>query len=144
MIRKHNDNDIDVILSIWLDASVKAHDFIEPDFWASQLDNMRNIYIPASETWVYEYNSEVVGFYALNERKLEAIFVSPKRQGMGFGKALLSHAKAKGDLLTLCVYKENEASYQFYLSQGFTVIGEQTDKHSGHREYIMSTEQGMV
>ncbi len=41
-------------------------------------------------------------------------------------------------MLTLSVYKENEASYQFYLAQGFTVISEQTDEHSGHQEYTMS------
>ena len=33
-------SDIDAILTVWLDASVKAHDFIEPSFWQSQLDNI--------------------------------------------------------------------------------------------------------
>lgn len=54
MIRKYNENDIDTVLTIWLDASIKAHDFVEAGFWQSQVENMRNIYLPASETWVYE------------------------------------------------------------------------------------------
>ncbi|NMR77527.1 GNAT family N-acetyltransferase, partial [Vibrio alginolyticus] len=52
MIRKYNENDMGSVLEIWLNASVKAHDFISAEFWESQLENMRNIYIPASETYV--------------------------------------------------------------------------------------------
>ncbi|HCE1486267.1 N-acetyltransferase [Vibrio parahaemolyticus] len=139
MIRKYNENDIDSVLEIWLNASVKAHDFISVEFWASQVENMRNIYIPVSETYVYEAESKVAGFYALYENNLAAIFVSPELQGKGIGKQLLSHAKAQRAVLSLSVYKENQVSYQFYLSQGFKVISEQSDEHTGHPEYTMSS-----
>lgn len=106
MIRKYNANDTDSVLEIWLNVSVKAHDFISADFWESQVENMRNIYIPASETYVYEVDSKVVGFYALYENSLAAIFVSPELQGKGIGKQLLSHAKAQRVVLSLSVYKK--------------------------------------
>ncbi|EEX92070.1 GCN5-related N-acetyltransferase [Vibrio orientalis CIP 102891 = ATCC 33934] len=132
---------MDSVLEIWLNASVKAHDFVSAVFWESQVENMRNIYIPASETYVYEAESKVVGFYALYENSLAAIFVSPEFQGKGkgIGKQLLSHAKAQRAVLSLSVYKENQASYQFYLSQGFQVVSEQLDDHTGHPEYTMSS-----
>ena len=114
MIRKYNSNDLDSVLEIWLEASVKAHDFVSADFWESQVESMRNVYIPASEVFVYEIESKIVGFYALYENNLAAI-------------------------LSLSVYKENQASYQFYLSQGFTVVSEQRDEHTGHPEYTMSS-----
>lgn len=139
MIRKYNENDMNSVLEIWLNASVKAHDFISAEFWESQVENMRNIYIPASETYVYEAESRVVGFYALYEDSLAAIFVSPERQGEGIGKQLLSHAKAQRVILRLSVYKDNKASYQFYLSQGFKVVSEQLDEHTGYPEYTMSS-----
>ncbi|QDC95498.1 N-acetyltransferase [Vibrio furnissii] len=139
MIRKYNENDMNSVLDIWLNASVKAHAFISPEFWESQVENMRNIYIPASETYVYEVESKVVGFYALYENSLAAIFVSPELQGKGIGKQLLSHAKTQRAELSLAVYKENQASYQFYLSQGFKVLSEQLDEHTGHPEYTMSS-----
>lgn len=139
MIRKYNENDMDSVLEIWLSASVQAHDFISPEFWESQVENMRNIYIPASETYVYEVESKVVGFYALYENSLAAIFVSPELPGKGIGKQLLSHAKTQRAELSLAVYKENQASYQFYLSQGFKVLSEQLDEHTGHPEYTMSS-----
>ncbi|HBN6206200.1 TPA: N-acetyltransferase [Vibrio parahaemolyticus] len=139
MIRQYNPHDLDSVLEIWLEASVKAHDFISAEFWESQVENMRNIYIPASEVYVFEVDSKVVGFYALYENNLAAIFVSPAFQGKGIGKQLLSHAKAQRAVLGLSVYKENQASYQFYLSQGFAVVSEQLDEHTGHPEFTMSS-----
>ncbi|EGQ7769626.1 N-acetyltransferase [Vibrio parahaemolyticus] len=139
MIRKYNSNDLDSVLEIWLEASVKAHDFVPADFWGSQVENMRNIYIPASEVFVYEIESKIVGFYALYESTLAAIFVFPEFQGKCIGKQLLNHAKAQRAILSLSVYKENQASYQFYLSQGFAVVSEQLDEHTGHSEYTMSS-----
>ncbi|MBN2475731.1 MAG: N-acetyltransferase [Pirellulales bacterium] len=138
MIRQFHDNDMEAVLEIWLEASITSHDFVEAEFWKSQVENMRNVYIPASEAYVYEHNSEVVGFYALNGNSLAAIFVSPEWQRQGIGRSLLSHAKAQRTQLTLSVYKQNEASYQFYLSQGFTVISEQPDENTGQPEYTMS------
>lgn len=139
MIKKYNKNHLDAVLDIWLNASVKAHDFISAEFWESQVKSMRSIYIPASETYVYEIESRVVGFYSLYENNLAAIFVSPELQGKGIGKQLLSHAKAQRTVLSLSVYKENQASYQFYLSQGFKLVSEQLDEHTGHPEYVMSS-----
>lgn len=141
MIRKFNESDMDFVLDIWLAASIEAHDFVDASFWESQVESMRDIYIPASETYVFECKSKVVGFYSLNKDNLAAIFVSPEFQGKGIGKQMMSHAKKQRDRLTLSVYKENEASYHFYLSQGFTVISEQIDEHTGHREYRMSLSQ---
>ena len=137
MIRKFSGSDIDHVLDIWLSASIKAHDFVEASFWKSQVENMRNIYIPASEIYVFESSSKVLGFYSLHENSLATIFVHPEFQGKGIGKQLITHAKKQRDRLTLSVYKENVDSYQFYLSQGFAVVSEQTDEHTGHQEYTM-------
>ncbi|MEH6453791.1 MAG: N-acetyltransferase [Psychromonas sp.] len=139
MIRTYVEQDIEDLLSIWLNASIKAHDFVNAEFWLSQLESMRNIYIPASETYVFEKDAEVVGFYCLYESNLAAIFVTPELQGQGIGKQLISHAKKQRTALSLSVYKENAASYQFYLAQGFKVVSEQADQHTGHQQYTMAT-----
>jgi len=62
-IRKYKDSDLDSVIDIWLEASIKAHDFVDPKFWEDKVDEMRNIYIPKSETWIYEDNKEVLGFF---------------------------------------------------------------------------------
>lgn len=138
MIRSYHVNDLDAVIEIWLQASIKAHNFVSAEFWQSQVESMRNIYIPAAESYVHQQGSQVVGFYSLYQDQLAAIFVLPEWQGQGIGKQLLDHAKAQRAALTLSVYKQNQASYQFYLSQGFTVVSEQQDEHTGHQEYTMS------
>ncbi|MGV2987795.1 GNAT family N-acetyltransferase [Vibrio sp. E150_011] len=137
MIRPYGNNDSDTVLAIWLQASIKAHDFVPPEFWVSQVDVMRDTYLPVSMVYVYEWADEVVGFYALYEDTLAAIFVAPEKQGQGIGKQLINHAKQQSLPLTLNVYKANNASVQFYLSQGFIVVSEQEDEHTGHPEYSM-------
>lgn len=138
MIRKYRDGDLETILDIWLNESIVAHDFVPAAFWQSQLTNMRTLYLPMSEIYVFDKESEVIGFYALFETSLAAIFVANKWQGQGIGKQLLNHAKAQRAGLSLTVYQQNQASYQFYLSQGFTVVGEQVDEHTGCAEFVMS------
>lgn len=73
MIRPRTDRDIEAILDIWLQASIKAHDFVPDEFWEAQVEDMRTLYIPASDTFVFEQNSDVVGFYSLHEDRLAAI-----------------------------------------------------------------------
>lgn len=137
MIRQFKSNDMNPVLDIWLSASMKAHDFVEPGFWETQLENMREIYIPSAEVYVYEEESKICAFYALFEDELAAIFVAPKMQGKGIGKSLILHAKTKRKNMTLSVYKSNVASVGFYRSQGFSIIEENVDEATGHEEYIM-------
>ncbi|MDD1826064.1 N-acetyltransferase [Photobacterium sp. ZSDE20] len=137
MIREYSVADTEMVLNIWLAASIKAHNFMAPEFWESQVGNMRDIYLPASQTYVFQVDGEVRGFYSLYEGILAAIFVCPEHQGSGIGKQLMQHAKLECPNLSLNVYKENQATIEFYLSQGFNIVSEQADEHTGHQEYTM-------
>ncbi|WP_232217472.1 GNAT family N-acetyltransferase [Xenorhabdus cabanillasii] len=128
---------MDDVLTIWLEASIKAHHFVAADFWKSQVENMRNLYIPASEVYVYVQNGKIIGFYALHDDVLAAIFVLPNSQGQGVGSELIADAKNRRTELTLAVYQENKRSYNFYLSRGFYVTKEGKDEVTGHLEYVM-------
>lgn len=65
MIRAAVPADTDVILRIWLDGSIKAHDFVPAEFWESQTGDMREVYLPQSEVFVSERDGIVEGFMAL-------------------------------------------------------------------------------
>ena len=138
MIRSSTPNDIPELLDIWLTSSIKAHSFVDEQVWQSQVEAMRDIYLPNSETYVYEENAKVIAFYALNGNQLAAIFVAITSQSKGIGKQLIAHALKQRGRLSLCVYKENQASIQFYLGQGFSIENEQKDEFTGHLEYRMS------
>ncbi len=75
MIRKFQQPDIDQIIDIWLEASIEAHDFISSEFWKSKVKDMREVYIPSGETYVYEENGKIKGFASLFNDTLAAIFV---------------------------------------------------------------------
>ncbi|MCH8502656.1 MAG: N-acetyltransferase [Aliidiomarina sp.] len=137
MIREYSPADISQVLEVWLTASIKAHSFIAPDFWESKINDMRDVYIPASETFIFESKKKVVGFFCLYGDILAAIFVTPELQGSGIGTALLNDAKNRRKSLQLTVYKENIRSIGFYEKHGFTCVGEQKDEHTSHSEIIM-------
>ncbi|WP_275288305.1 GNAT family N-acetyltransferase [Halomonas elongata] len=137
MIRAYREADIDQVLDIWLSASIKAHGFVDPAFWQSKVGEMRDRYIPASETFVYERNDRVVGFYSLFEDTLAAIFVDPDLQGQGIGTTLLDDAKGRREGLRLTVYRDNAPSVRFYENHGFVSFGEQVDENTGHAEIVM-------
>ena len=137
MIRKYRKADIEHILDIWLSASIKAHAFVGPEFWKSKVSEMRDVYIPASETFVFESEGQVAGFYSLYGNTLAAVFVSPGLQGKGIGSALIDDAKSRRACLQLSVYSQNTPSINFYKQHGFISLGEQIDKQTGQPEFIM-------
>ena len=138
MIRAFEQHDMEPVVEIWLSASIKAHDFIDAAYWQSHTATMRDVYIPASETYVFEDQSSVQGFCSLLGNQLAALFVDPAHQGKGLGKQLLEHAKNLRGELSFAVYKENAPSVAFYRSQGFAVVREQIDEQTGHTEYLMA------
>ncbi len=143
MIQGYKKEDLQAIIDIWYEASINAHDFIDNRYWASKIDDMRNIYIPMSETYVYKDSSGIKGFVSLNENSLEALFVSPLCQNTGVGKELINKAKELRDSLTLSVYKENQRAERFYKKMGFCKVKEQIDENTGHVEIVMHWERNI-
>ena len=137
MIRNFHPSDIDPILDIWFDASCIAHNFIPKEFWQSKMDDMKNVYIPASETYVFEEKGIIKGFLSLCDDTLAAIFVAPAEQGLGIGTKLITKAMEIRKDLNLTVYKENIKSIGFYEKFGVKIVKEQIDKNTGHPEFLM-------
>lgn len=139
MIRESTGTDLDAIVDIWLLASFGAHDFIPRAYWENKKEDMKNIYLPSSETWVYEDDStsEICGFLSLKDTYLAALFVLPGKQRKGIGCRLMQAAKSMRKQLRLQVYAENERAVRFYTKQGFRITGDQVDTDTGRKEYWM-------
>ncbi len=145
MIRKATFKDIDIMVDIWLEASLLAHNFISPDYWKDNLDVMRNIYIPSSESYVHidDRSKKIVGFISMNQEYLAAIFVSPPMQGKGIGKKLLNYVKAFTPSITLSVYSKNTPSISFYQHEGFQLVEERIDEDTLENEWVMKYDSSM-
>ena len=137
IVPAHNRSEIGTCADIWLQASLAAHDFVPPDFWRKHLGAMKEQYLPASEVYLSKEEGTILGFAALYQGALEALFVRPAYWGKGVGSRLLRHVQNLHAELTLTVYSKNSRAVSFYLHHGFTVSKEQTCQHTGEPEVVM-------
>lgn len=131
MIRKYRKTDLEEMVNIWYDASVRAHSFVPSSFWASEKKAMREEYLPLAENFVFEEDGKVTGFISLVGEKVCAIFVAPEKQGKGVGSALVKHVMVLRGRLNLKVYRENKNALEFYEKCGFTAAGDEIDEITG-------------
>jgi len=132
-IRKYKDSDLNGVLSSWENASELAHPFLSRDFLDSERNNIANVYLPITDTWVSEHNGEVIGFIALLGNEVGAIFVQPKYHGLGIGRALMDKAqKLHGDL-EVEVFEANLIGRKFYSSYGFEPLSESIHEETGNK-----------
>ena len=136
-IKKASIQDFETLADIWLAASIKAHHFIDQAYWEQNKATMLQHYLPMSEVYIAEEDAHTLGFIALVENTIAAIFVSPALQGKGIGTLLINHAKKIRTHLELAVYQENQQSVQFYQSMGFTIVKETIDPNTQAKEFSM-------
>lgn len=136
-IRKLENNDIVEVVELWYETSIKAHDFISPDYWKENKEAMGTIYLPNSETYLAIKEGNIIGFIAMAENYLAAIFVKNNMQGNGVGKNLLNYIKERRETIQLKVYKKNYNSVNFYKRQGFKILSENMEEVTNEVELLM-------
>jgi putative acetyltransferase len=137
LIRNYRETDLEEMVRLWYDASVLAHSFIPSSFWALNQSAMKEKYLQFSENFVFEEEGKVAGFISLVEERICALFVAPKMQERGIGRALIEHAMILKGNLALKVYRENENALRFYEKRGFVAVGEEIDEFTGCVQILM-------
>ena len=140
MIRKLQNAYIDRVADIWLDANLRAHSFISPQYWKGNFETVKKM-LPRAEVYVYENDREIWGFIGLNGEYIEGIFVSGEMQSRGIGKRLLDFVKTKKTELHLNVYQKNTRAIRFYQREGFKILREGMDEATGEKDYEMTWRQ---
>lgn len=64
----------------------------------------------------------VVGFLALQDTEIHALYVAPEAQNRAAGTALLNHAKARHRRLGLWSFAANSGANRFYERAGFRPV----------------------
>lgn len=138
MIRKMEEKDIPDVLQIWLETNIRAHNFIEKEYWTGNYEMVKQI-LPEVEVYVYEdeKNGQIAGFIGMNNQYVEGLFVKESAQSRGIGKQLLDHAKSRKTELRLGVYQKNVRAMRFYLRENFLIQAEEMDEDTNEKEYIM-------
>ncbi|UYW01908.1 GNAT family N-acetyltransferase [Flavobacterium agricola] len=136
-IQTASSNNYEQLAEIWFKASIIAHNFIAQSYWQQNILAMQTQYLPNAEVYVAIANKQPVGFIALKNNCLVAIFIDPNFQGKGIGTQLLHYAKQLKSELTLQVYQKNKQAVQFYLQQGFIIVNETVDETTQQLEYVL-------
>jgi len=131
MIRNYEEGDLIELLDAWYSASQVAHPFLSQDFFEQERRNIRDLYLPKAETWVFELEGVVVGFIALIGDEVGGIFVHSEFHGQGIGRALMDHARGIRDELELDVFEDNLVGRRFYEKYGFSQVGEHLHEETG-------------
>ena len=131
MIRKHVENDLEQIMNIWEESSSLAHPFLHATFVEKVKGDMRNMYIPNSDTWVYENDLGIVGFISMIEDEIGGLFVLPQNHSAGIGTRLVNYVRGFHEKLEVEVFEKNEIGRAFYKKYGFHFINEFTHEESG-------------
>lgn len=132
MIREYKNSDFQDLINAWLAASKLAHPFLSQDFLDQEIINIRDIYLPNADTYVFEKDGKVIGFIALIGNEVGAIFLDPTFHGQGIGKAMMDHATNIRGWLELDVFKENKVGQRFYFGYGFQVVKEHMHEDTGN------------
>ncbi|MCG9885105.1 MAG: GNAT family N-acetyltransferase [Cyanobacteria bacterium] len=131
-IRSYREADLGRVLTVWEKASAIAHPFLSRDFLEQERHNIPQIYLPRADTWVAEVDGVVVGFMALLDHEVGALFVEPSYHGMGLGTALLNQARKLHGDLEVKVFRDNHLGLGFYLHYGFQWVSQQLHGETGH------------
>lgn len=119
MIRKHTAKDLDAIINIWYNASTLAHPFLDVSFVEKVKKDMREIYVPNSETWIYEEDNSLVGFISMLGNEIGGLFVLPNHHSKGIGTQLVNFARTLYRELEVEVFEKNMIGRSFYDKYGF-------------------------
>lgn len=140
-IRLNKKKEVSKIIEIWYETSLIAHNFIDKDYWKSQQREMKEKYLPMSETYVISNDNDVVGFVSMVDNYLAALFIDVQHQGEGYGKRLLNFIKGRRENIQLKVYKKNIKAVNFYLKNGFVIKNEVLDEQTAEEEFLMGWEK---
>ena len=126
------------LLAIWLAASRAGHPFLGETRLEADQAKVRDIYLPAAETWLAEINGEPAGFIGLLDDFIGGLFVDPDRHGGGLGRALVEHAAARHGALSVSVYADNAAALAFYRRLGFIETARGTEDDDARRLAVVT------
>ncbi|GIP40224.1 acetyltransferase [Paenibacillus sp. J31TS4] len=123
------------MVDIWFEGSKQAHSFIPEEYWASNREAMKTVYLPMAQSFVLEENGMAAGFASIIDDYLAALFIRPAEQGKGYGGLLLNYVKERTGRLRLKVYQQNENAVRFYQRNGFRLASETIDELTFAPEY---------
>lgn len=112
------------LLNVW-ESSVRAtHDFLmEDDIRAIRPQVKEALLVIKDIVYITDENNKCIsGFMAIEDEKIEMLFIHPTHRGNGFGKKLISYAVSVLNASLVDVNEQNTQGVGFYKHMGFKTV----------------------
>ncbi|MCX4967382.1 GNAT family N-acetyltransferase [Streptomyces sp. NBC_00654] len=129
-------------MALWSSASKLAHPFIPGEGEGERALKVREFYLREAENWVAEEDGVAVALLGMIGSEIGGLFVAPRSQGRGIGRALVEHAAALRGELLLEVFEANPSARGFYERMGFEERTRRLDDETGHNLIVMLRQKG--
>lgn len=119
-ISKSDDEDIALLMAIWLNSNISSHPSIDELYWHRLYDSVRKSYLDNSEIFIFEEDEKLLGFISILEySKIEGIYVLDKERKRTIEKQLLNYCQQYYNTLSVNVFAENKDALDFYINENF-------------------------
>ena len=123
-IRRGGKAQFEELAAIWEASVLATHGFLRDADFAALKSEVPEIYLPSlEELWLCGIRGKLAGFLGCDGPCVEMLFVAPEFFRMGVGRKLLAHARELHGPLSVSVNRDNRGALQFYLRNGFSLIG---------------------
>ena len=120
------------MLDIWYACQAVAHPFLTEAFVEKVRQDMQDIYIPKTDSWLYFKEGKALGFISMIGNEIGGLFVAPEAHGQGVGTALVDYVRASHAELEVEVFSDNKIGRAFYDKYGFQPLREYFHEESGN------------
>ena len=137
MIKEFKIENLEVVMEIWLQNNINAHNFIERDYWINNFDLVKKL-LPDAKVYIFQEDNIIKGFIGvIEDGYIAGLFVKEKYQREGIGEKLIKYIKPKYNQLKLDVYSKNKNAMKFYLKNNFKIVNEKNNEDTNELEYEM-------
>lgn len=145
-LRTATTEDCTVLLELWERSARSTHDFLDEAAIAGLRPQVEEVLKnDALGWWVLDSPTDgVIGFLGYLSDSVQALFIDPKHQRRGAGRALMAHAEqlSTGNGLTVDVNEANVEATRFYEALGFVAVGRSPTDSDGRPYPILHLKRG--
>lgn len=122
------------LLTVWEKSVLATHHFLTPEDFIEIKEMLKSFDFEKLSVFCLTENDRVLGFVALEDLKIEMLFLDPEYIGKGFGYQLLDFAVSTHKANLVDVNEQNINAKNFYEKFGFETF-KRTDKDDLGKNY---------
>lgn len=113
------------LLDVWRSSVEGRRDFLSVNDLNSVASTLETVYAQRALVYVAQLGTQIVGFMAMGDERVELLWVHHEHRHIGVGRALAAFAHSKQTNVQMVVSAQNAAGIDFFRSCGFELSAEE-------------------